>query len=348
MVRHIAAGKRKKGRLLIELAAEVNGTSNSLQGGQIDVAELVVAGNQETTVDSLESWHADVTELAVGVENQVASFSQVGSAERREGVAPEAKLTGQALERGDGDSADVAEGHVGTTGEVGQLHLKGVQVTGKVDQASCILQVVDVDGLKLSVLGDVELTDVVQRDTVQVSQTGVGDRDITGFIDTLSEFKALKLGQSSPLDRSDTGKRGEAESGQSGKAIQAEILGDGVQLRRRDGRNVRATGAAEGAVNLLHAVEGNSARDVLVDLNGTLEGLAGGVAVGIGLAGNLDGLTGLTTLCANNQLPLSQSCHLIRWSRGDGVHSPAARTAWAAASAGRAYLRKAIAKCCLY
>jgi hypothetical protein len=315
MEHHISAGE-KKGHLLIELAAEVNGASNSLQRGQIDVAELVVAGNQETTVDSLESRHADVTELAVGAENQVASLGQVGSAERRESVAPEAKLAGQIMERGHGDSADVAEGHVGTTGQVGQLHLKGVQVTSKVNQASCILQVVDVDGLELSVLGDVELTDGVQRNTVQVCQTGVGDRDITGFIDTLSEFKTLKLGQSSPLDRPDTGKRGEAESGQSGKAVQGEILGDGGQQRRRDGRNVGTTSAGEGAVNLLHVVEGNSARDVLVDLNGTLEGLAGGVAVGVALAGNLDSLIGLTTLCADNQLPFLQFCHLIQLGSG--------------------------------
>lgn len=218
------------------------------------------------------------------------------------------------MERGDRDSADVAEGHVGATGEVGQLHFKGVQVTSKVDQASGVLQVVDVDGLELRVLGDVELANGVQRDTVQVSQAGVGDRDITGFIDTLGEIKTLKLGQSSPLDRSDTGKRGEAEGGQRGKAIQLESVGNGVQHRRRDGRDVGATRAAEGAVNLLHVVEGNSAREVLVDLNGTLDGRAGGVAVGIALAGNRDGLIGLTAVCANNQLPPSQL--QIRGSRG--------------------------------
>lgn len=277
--------------LLVEFTAEINSTCDGLQLGEVDNVKLVTAGNLEATVDSLEHRHADVAELAVIVEDQVAGLGKVGSAERLELVTPEAELTLELLQRGNGNRADVTEGHVLTCAKVGEFDLKTVHVTGKVDEGSSVLQVVDVDGLQVGVLGNIEATHGLKRDTVEAAQTSVGNDNTTSFRNTLGEIQALELRQSSKFDRTNLGERGEAEGSKSGKTGQLEGVADGVQRRSREAGHVGSTIAAQSTGDLLNSIELEIARVGSGDLNITLKGAAAGVAVGIALVLDLDGVT---------------------------------------------------------
>lgn len=249
----------------------------------------------ETTVDGLENGHADVGKVGVVVEDEIASAGEVGSAEVGERVAPEAELSAQLLEGGDRDGADVAEGHVGTTGKVGEDNLERVQVTSEVDQTSGVGQVVDVDGLQVGVLGDVESADALERDTIQAGQTGVGDLDIASLGDTLGEVERLELREGGPGDGTDAAQVGQAEGGQGGQTVQLEGVTDRGKAGGGERGEVAGAIARESTGDLVGTVDAQVTREALADLNVTGELRASGVAVGIALAGDLDGAAAATT-----------------------------------------------------
>lgn len=277
--------------LLVEFTAEINSTGDGLQLGEVDSVKLVTASNLEATVNSLENRHADVAELAVVVEDQVASLGKVRSAERLELVTPEAELALELLQGGNGNRADVTEGHVLASTKVGEFDLKTVHVTSKVDEGSSVLQVVYVDGLQVGVLGDIKAADGLERDTVKAAQTSVGNDDAASFCNTLGKIQALELRQSSKFNRANLGERAEAEGSESGKAGQLEGVADGVQRRSREAGHVGSTIAAQRTGDLLNSIELEIAGVGTGDLNITVEGAAAGVAVGIALVLDLDGVT---------------------------------------------------------
>lgn len=173
--------------LRIEGTAEVNSSRDGLELGEVNVRELVVTANNEASLDSLENGHADVGQGGVVVEGQISGGGQVGGGESLELSTPEAELALELLQGGHGDRANVTEGHVGGSGEVGELNLKLVPVTSEVNQVGGILQVVDVDGLQVGVVGDLELADSLEGDTVQGGKTSVGDDNITSIGNTGGE-----------------------------------------------------------------------------------------------------------------------------------------------------------------
>lgn len=287
-----------KGRkdLLIERTREVNGTSNGLQSREGEARELVVKSDPETTVDGLENGKAEVGQLGVVVEDQVTGLGEVGSAEGLEAVTPEADLTGQVVERRHGHAADVAEGHVGTAGQVGQFDLQRIHVTSEVDETSGVGEVVDVDSLQVGVLSDIEVTDGVERDTVQAGESSVGDGDVTGLGDTGGEIKLLQLGQSRPFNATDFAERSEAQSVEFRKTVQIEGVFNLRQLGGGQRGEVAGTVDLEATVDLLNTVQGESVSNLVADLEVTVKGLAAVVLVGITLAGDLDGLA-VTARC---------------------------------------------------
>lgn len=198
------------------------------------------------------------------------------------------------MERRHGNAADVTEGHVGTAGEVGELDLERVHVTSEVDQTGGLGQVVDIDGLEVGVLGDVEVADLVEGDTVEAGQTGVGDGDVAGLGDTSSELKLLQLGKSSELDATNAAQRAEAEGVETGKTVELEGVADLTEVGGSQRGKVASASAAEATGDLLDGVQGQGVGDLLGNLDVTLEGLAAVVLVGIALAGDLDGLAVIT------------------------------------------------------
>lgn len=184
----------------VEGTAEVNGAGDNLQLGQLDGTQLVVAGDDEATVNLGQDRHADVGKISVAVEGQVGGRGQVGGGERGDVGCPETELASELLQRRNGDGLDVADGDIAGGAKVGEHDLKLLVVTGEVDQVGSVGQVVDVDSLQVVVVLDVEGTDRRQRDTVQSAQTGVDDGDITNVGDTGGEGESLETGKSLPVD----------------------------------------------------------------------------------------------------------------------------------------------------
>lgn len=260
---------------LVELSSEVQSTSNGLQLLETgDVLEIIVLADGETTVDRGQLGHGEVGQLAVVVENQVTSAGQVGRGELLEGVAEQTELAGQLLERGNRETASIADGDVLSTAEVGQSNLQRRSVGGNVQETSDILQVVDVDGVHGSVGSDVEVTNTVESDTVQAGQTSVGDGDRSGLADTLSERERLEVRQSSPVDRTDGSQRAEAEVGQNDQSLELEGVSDRRELRSRQGGEVGGSVGGETTSDLLDTVQRDTTGGVLSDNDVTLDGRA--------------------------------------------------------------------------
>jgi hypothetical protein len=295
-------------RDLVEGTAEVNGTVDTLEAGERDDVKVVITGDGETTIDGLQDGHGDVGELAVVLEDQVTSVGEVGSGESLELGAPETELTGKLLERRHGHSRDVLEGHALTSAEVGEVDLEGIVVTGEADGVGGVLQVVDVDGLQITVVLDAEETDGLQGDTVEVSQTSVGDADITGLGDTLGEAQGLELGESIPVDAANTVKLGEVEEGDGGETLKVEGLADAGEGRGSDGANVSTLVASEATGDLLDTAQGKVAHERLVNGDVTLDGVASVDAIGVALGLNL----GITAVGAGED-------HLAGGQRGEDV-----------------------------
>ena len=269
--------------LLVEGTAEVNGTLDGLEAGQRDNVEVIITSDSETTADGLQNGHGDVGQLGVVLEDQVTSLGQVRGGESLELGTPEAELASELLEGRQGDSRDVLESHALTSAEVGEVNLEGVEVTGEADGVGGVLQVVDVDGLQVTVVLNAEKTNGLEGDTVEVGQTSVGDADITGLGDTLGEAQGLQLGESIPLDAANGVEFGEVEQGEGGKALKLEGVTNAGELGSGDGADVGSLGGLETTGDLLNAAEGEVTAVRLINGDVTLDGGARVDAIGVAL-----------------------------------------------------------------
>lgn len=275
--------------LRVKGTAEVDGTGDGGQLGQVNVRQLVVTADNETTVNLLESGDADVGQLGVVVKGQIGSGGQVGSGESLELSTPEAELALELLQRGHGHGADVAEGHVVSSAEIGKVNLELVPVTSEVDQVGGVLQVVDVDLLHVGVVGDLELADGLQGDTVEVLETSVGDQDITSFRNTALEVQGLKGGEGLPVDLTDGSELSKAQLGEAGALLQGETVADRRDFGGDDASKLSSVLGSDATGDLLDAVDGEVTTKGRVDLHVTAEGGAAGKGIGValGLDGNI-------------------------------------------------------------
>ena len=279
--------------LLAEAATEVNSTGQLGERGQVNDIQLVVTGNGETTVDGLEVGDGDVGQLGVVVEDHVTASLQLGGVEGLELGTPEAELTVQVLQRGHGDGADVTEGQTLGVGQVGQRDFDGVTVERQVDDTGGVDELVQVGGLQVSVGLDVELADHLKADTVKRGQTGVGDGNIAGLVDTLLEGKAAEGGQGVELDLADRGELGEAQFTQDSQVVEGEVAANGAERVTGDGAERRGAVAHNVTGDLLDAIEGKALGVRALDGQGTVDGLARLEVIGIAL-GFDGGVTAVT------------------------------------------------------
>lgn len=330
---------RKGGQvnLRVEGTAEVNSSSNLLELGEVNLLQLVVAGNLETTVDLGQSSHADVGELLVVHKDKVTSAGQVGGDEGLEVSAVEAESTGEGLQGRNGDAADVAAGQVLAGAEVGQLNLERVVVGSEGDIAGGVLQVVDVDGLQVAVVLDVESTNGIEGNTIEGAELGVSDVNIAGLGDTGVEGEGLQGGKDGELQGADGRELGEVQVGESGQADQLEgtgDLGDGVGSERGHLSDVVDS---QVTLDLLDAGEAQFTGEVGGDGDITLDSGARGDSISVALGGDLG-----VTACENG-LSQSQSVAMGESARYImGYSHLAAKATWVAARAGSRYLAKTI------
>lgn len=271
----------------VELAAEVNSSSDTLKLGEVDLLELVVTGNLETTVDLLKAGHGDVGQLLVVHEDKVTSAGQVGGNEALKVSAVETEGAGQLLEGGNGDAADVTASQVLAIAEVGEFNLESVVVGSEGDVTSGVLQVVDVDGLEVTVVLNVESTDGLEGDTVQGAQLGVIDVDITSGGDTGVEAERLESGQNLEVQGAHGVQLGESQVGEGGQTGQLEgtgDLGDGVG---GEGGELGSVVDSQVTIDLLDTGERQGAGEVRGDGDVTLDSGARVEAIGITLGFDL-------------------------------------------------------------
>lgn len=177
--------------LLLEYTTEVKRTRDGGKGGEADILQFVIAGQQETTLNGLKGGHGDVAKRLVAVENQVASLGKVGCTEALKIVAPETELTSEVVEGWDGNAADVAESHVGSSSQVGEFDGQRLVVASEVDQTSALLQLIHVDRLQVRIVCDIEVTDGVEGNSLQGGKASVGDADMTSGRNASSEGQSL-------------------------------------------------------------------------------------------------------------------------------------------------------------
>lgn len=271
---------------LVEGTADVDTTSHVLEVRQGNHLELVVTLNDETTINGSQKGHGDVGELAVVIEGQVTRVRQVRSGESLELGTLEAQLTGELFERRQGYSRNVLEGDALSSAEVRKLHLKGVVVSGEGDFLAGVLQFVDVEGLQVTVVLDVEDTDGLDRD-FQIIQTSVGDTNIAGLGDTLGEVQGLELGESVPLDATDGIELGKFKKSQGRKPLKIEDIANGSKGFSGDRGDVDTLGTLNATSDLLDSRKLERTAVRLINCDITVDGGARIDAVGVALGFDL-------------------------------------------------------------
>lgn len=276
--------------LRVEGTAEVNSTGNHLQLGQHNGTKLVVTADGETTFDLGQGRHADVGQVGVVVEGQISGGSQVGGREGGQVGLPEAELASELRERRKGDRLDVTDGDVLGSAEVGEHNIEVLAVTGEVDQVGGVGQVVDVDGLQVGVVLNVEGTDGLQGDTGKGAEASVDDSNVTNVSDTGVEGERLQTSESLPVDGADSSKHGEVHGGEDGRLEDVEVVADRLERGSNDTSQTGGIVGGDATSELLNTVQGEVTREVRIDLDGTGDSLAAGEGVGIAL-GHDSGVT---------------------------------------------------------
>lgn len=253
--------------LLAEGTSKIKGTCNGSKPGKAgNGSQITVVRNQEATTDGLEAGEGQVVQIrAVDKCKSTASGSQVGSAEPLKSVRvePNGPLAG-----GQGrhiDPADVSEGEIGSTLQVGEANLEVPVVGGERQGVSDIAHVIDVDGCQKAVVVDVHTSDSSQLDSGKTGQVCVGDDDGIGSRNTLVKVETLKSRETDPADSVDCAQGAHLKGGQDGETAQFKGSSDGIELIGRDGSQLSGISADQVTLDGLNAVELKNTRGLIAN-----------------------------------------------------------------------------------
>jgi len=145
--------------------------------------------------------------------------------------------------------------------------------------------------VKIVVVGNEHLVDLLQVDTVQAVKLSVLDGDGRSELNTLStERKGLQSVEDVPVNGGNIGEDWEVEVGEDGQALQAERVGDGLESRARKGGHAGDVVGDQATLDLLDTVESDVVGGASGNGNATGESSAAGKSRGI--TGVLDGSGG--------------------------------------------------------
>ena len=170
--------------------------------------------------------------------------------------------------------------------QVGELNLQLVGVGGEVDEAGGIDDVVNVDHGKVRVVDNLHARSGHQVDAVKRVQVGVFDADFVSLGDSLAKAKDTELGKSDQGDGPDLGESIHLERVQLHEALEVETLLDNLQLGCGDGVDLVGAFRDQAAGNALHVRKNKLARELVGNLDVTLDLGAGRQASGIALVLN--------------------------------------------------------------
>lgn len=273
---------------------EVQSATNGLESGKADVVELRVVANLETTTNKREERKADVADLLTVLEGKgalsgLANGSQVRSREALERVTIETEGPVDRDKLGKGDSGDVAEGHVVSPGQVGEGCSKS-SLVGLDDQAVANHAKRQVQGVDITVVGQVESVNGVKGDTIKRLQASVLNVDGVGSLDGGGEGERLEVRQSVPDDGVNGRQLREVEGVQPRDLVQVQLAGDGLEAGATEADQLSHVVRNQVALDLLDAIQSDAVGRARRDGDATSEGLARSQASGI--TGVLDGGSG--------------------------------------------------------
>lgn len=271
---------------LVEGTADIDTTCHLLEVGQGDDVERIVTLDLESTLNASQNRHGDVGELAVVIEGQVTGVRQVRSGESLELCTLEAKRASELFERRQGYSRNVRKGHALSSAEVGQVNLKGIEVSGEGDFLAGVLQSVDVKGLQLKVVLDHKGADGLQID-FDIIQTSVDDTDITSLGDTLVEVQGLEGRESFPLDATDSIELSKFKQSQGRKLMKTEDIANGCEGASSDGGDVVTAITCQATSDLLDSRKIKRAAVRLINCDITLDGGARSDTISVALGFDL-------------------------------------------------------------
>lgn len=201
-----------------KVTSEINGTSNLGNIWERDVVKLGVVGDLESTGNRAQLGERDVVEQSVSNQCERSSVcfgcaaegSQVGRGKALDIVAVESKRSVDSLQGWDADAGTVAEGHVGSSLQVGELNFQTLSVGLNVKQSSDVGNL-GAEAGETAVVVDVQCFDGVQVNTFQAAQECVGDEDVLGLLDERGEGQLLQDWKSGPFDGADFSQLGEGQ-----------------------------------------------------------------------------------------------------------------------------------------
>lgn len=274
--------------ILSEVAVEVESTADLLEATEtVDLLQLGVVGNLETTLDGGEFREGDVGQLGVGDERKGSSNAgQVGSGEVFEGVAVEAERAVKGGKRWQRDGRAVVKRHVESPDQVGEGDLEAASVALK-SQSSRDIAELGLNLVEEGVVGNSESVNNLQVNAVEGVKLGVLDVDGAGLLDAGSESELLEIGQRVPDDGIDNGETGEAQRRQDLNVIELEVTRDLLEAGSTEGGELGDVVGNEVTIELLDTAQ----RDGIggAGCNGNATGVCLARCEGSCITGILDG-----------------------------------------------------------
>lgn len=237
----------------------------------------------EATTNGNQLGEVDLSELGVARESEgLLNLSEVAANNGSDRVVAEVHGAVDVLERRKRDAASINEGDVVGPNKVRERHrnllaveLKG-QGLGNVGKANG-------DGLQVLVVVNVEASSGLEIDTLERVELSVRDANALGISDLGVEVQADELGKSDPGDAANTGEGRSTESSKGGELLELELSGDAPQPLQVDGDEVASTSGNEVSLDLLKVGKADHG-EILTEDDITLEGVAAGNGIDIGLA----------------------------------------------------------------
>lgn len=271
-----------------EVTDKVNGTANERKVAEANNSlEVSVVGNLETTANAAQLRSRGVGQLGVGNDGKgLTDLSKLRKVDAINGVVDEAHRQVDLLQRRQVDGRAELECSIVGPLEVRERDIDLGCVEGDVEKVG--------DGGNTNsdvgdetVVVDVKVIDLAQVQTVERIQLGVGDKNVTGLLDTFVELHFTQSRQSAERDAANLG---EGRHGQSAKRLQngqLKVITNASELRSRDRCQVSQVDGRQRAIKLLDTVENEVCTS---GLNGniTVELLAASHFVEVSLASDVE------------------------------------------------------------
>ena len=277
--------------VLCEVTTHVERGLDVLELGQArQVVEVGVVGDLKVGTDVGEGSERNILQALVVVDDESSvDLGQVRGGQALEVVALEdTEVSGVDLgERGDVERADGAEGDVVRRLKQGERHVHHGVVEGKGQEVGDVCHVGEVDGIDLVVVGDEDVSRLVQVDTIQVLEFGVLDVEMIALGDTGCEFQAAQVGETLEDEGIDLLQLWERQSSELGNVVERELAGDGLQTGAPETLDVGVALDDQVTLDRLDATK----IDVVAHTggNGNAAGVGCAAGDGSGIAAVLDG-----------------------------------------------------------